>query len=373
MRYDDEGFCYPEVDHDKCIECSLCEKVCPCLTVEDEKEPLNVYAAIANNEDLRRESSSGGIFSLLANKIIERGGIVVGAAFTYDWQVRMICISDLRELWRLRGSKYVQADTANTFSEAEKYLKEGREVLYSGTPCQIKALKLFLRKDFDNLITVDVACHGVPSPGVWNKYLEDVSKNARKAIDDGSVDFSSLNEMSLIKNIRFREKSEGWRKYRIVFYIGEPNSDRNIELSSICCKNPYFNAFNYSLIIRPSCTECTAKLGKSNSDVTIADFWGIEKVAPHMDDNKGTSLILINTLKGKVLFDQIDANIVQCTYEDALRYNAGLRENTRYHSKRQKFFKKYKNKKSITMYMQSLLIESFTQRAIGYLKRKIRV
>lgn len=370
MELDDEGFLYPVVNLDRCINCKLCEIVCPSLHGEEEKVPLIVYAATSRDENLRRVSSSGGIFSLLANRILESGGIVVGAAFTEDWQVKMICISDKHELWKLRGSKYVQADVGSSFRETEKYLKEGREVLYSGTPCQIKALKLYLRKNFDNLFTVDIACHGVPSPGVWSSYLQEllemVHNNNNRNVKSNTLD------VLRIKNVNFREKSEGWRKYHLVFDIVESKNgnDKVTQLSFVHYENPYFNAFNYNLIIRPSCSNCPAKYGKSLSDITIGDFWGIENVVPLLDDDKGSSLVLINTEKGRSLFNQLDVNRVQCSYEEVLKYNTGLRENARYHLMRQKFFLKFKNKKMVTKYMSSFLTISFIQRIIKFIKRK---
>lgn len=375
MITDAEGFWYPVADHEICIECGLCEKICPCINNTEEREPNGTYAAISNDEDIRGQSSSGGIFSLLALGVLKEGGIVVGAAFRDDWQVKMLCVSDEKELWRLRGSKYVQADTALTYSEVESYLKKGRTVLYSGTPCQIKALKLFLRKEYHNLYTVDVACHGVPSPGIWGKYIYEISKTAQRAVDGGSTEFHSLNLISSIKEIKFREKKYGWRKYRIVFSIADPTGEGNssTELSSVHYENPYFNAFNYSLIIRSSCTKCPAKHGKSNSDITIADFWGIENVAPDFDDNKGTSLVLVNTGKGQLLFEGCNLKSKKCTYGDALKYNAGLRENTVFHPKRETFFKNYQYKNSTLKYMQSLLTVSFGQRAIGFIKRKLHL
>lgn len=373
MHIDKDGFWYPVVDTSVCVNCHLCEKVCPYIQQGQEKIPRKVYAAYSKDEQIRELSSSGGIFSILALRILENKGIVVGAAFTNDWQVSMIAISNKNDIGRLRGSKYVQADTCDTFREVEKFLKGGKMVLYSGTPCQIKALKLFLRCSYDNLITIDVACHGVPSPGIWKEYLNDVIRTAQRDIGGGGTELSSLNLMSMIKGIKFREKSLGWRRFRIVFNMTDSicHGNKNFEISSIHRQNPYFNAFNSSLIIRPSCTSCPAKHGRSCSDITIADFWGIENVAPQMDDDKGVSLVLINTEKGEKLINSIDLNKVECCYSDALRYNAGLRENTTFHKKREEFFKGYREKASVVKYMQTLLQRNLLERASGFIKRKI--
>ena len=373
MRIDNEGFWYPDVDHYRCIDCGLCEKVCPCLQDLRNKEPQQVYAAITNNENLRQNSSSGGVFSLLALKVLKDGGVVAGAAFTTKWQVHMVCIKSADELWRLQGSKYVQADTCNTFCEVEKFLKEGRTVLYSGTPCQIKALKLFLKKYYENLYAVDVACHGVPSPGVWQDYLDEISKNALKTVCGKSAELSSIDTMSLIKDIKFREKSLGWRKYRIVFDIAKSSGNGKSELSSIHYDNPFFRAFNSSLIIRPSCTFCPAKHGNSNSDLTIGDYWGIENVAPEIDDNKGVSLVLVNSIKGKFLLNSVDIKLVESCYEDAIKCNAGIRESTKFHEKREVFFQNYKKKKSISSYMQRILHQSLLQRVMNFIYRRVKI
>lgn len=372
---DEQGFCYPLVDWESCIDCHLCEKVCPCINQEEQGEPLQVYAAINPDEKIRMNSSSGGIFTLLAEKVIKKGGVVFGARFDEKWEVVHDYTETIDGLELFRGSKYVQSRIGETYKQAQTFLKAGHKVLFSGTPCQIKALKLFLKKNYENLFTVDVACHGVPSPGIWKKYLEEELSTAQRAVDGGSTKFYSLNALSLINDIKFREKSNGWRKFRIVLSIAEPigEGNKSSELSYTHYCNPYFNAYNYSLIIRPSCTECQSKHGKSGSDITIADFWGIENVAPQMDDNKGTSLIIANTKKGLNLLNMLSAKMLQCEYTDALRYNSGLRENTKFHPKSKVFFEKYQRRESIIKYMQSLLSVSFWERIKGFVKRKFEI
>jgi coenzyme F420-reducing hydrogenase beta subunit len=174
MREDDEGFLYPEINDAICIQCSLCEKICPVLVLVNSRKPLYVYAAKNPDEPIRRESSSGGMFTLLAEAVILRGGVVFGARFNEKWEVIHDYTENKEGLAEFRGSKYVQSRIGNTYIQAREFLEAGRVVMFSGVPCQIAGLKGFLQKDYDNLVTVDLVCHGVPSPKVWQRYLYEV-------------------------------------------------------------------------------------------------------------------------------------------------------------------------------------------------------
>ena len=174
MEADGEGFLYPLVDTDKCINCSLCEKVCPMLNPGEERVPLHTYAARCTDEGIRRDSSSGGVFSVLAGEVLAGGGVVFGARFDDDWGVVHDFCTTPKGLAAFRGSKYVQSNIGDSYLRTEAFLKEGRRVIFSGTPCQIAGLKRFLRREYDNLLAVEVACHGVPSPLVWRRYLEEL-------------------------------------------------------------------------------------------------------------------------------------------------------------------------------------------------------
>ena len=185
MAADNEGFLYPQVNSAICIDCGLCEKVCPVINQSAPREPLVVYAAKNNNEDIRLKSSSGGIFTLLAEKVIEEGGVVFGAKFDADWNVVHDYTETIEGLAAFRGSKYVQSIIGDNFKTAKQFLNNGRKVLFSGTPCQIAGLKKYLRKEYDNLLTVDVVCHGVPSPMVWRDYLD--YKRAKRAAGKNTV------------------------------------------------------------------------------------------------------------------------------------------------------------------------------------------
>ena len=320
MHEDEEGFLYPQVDLNQCIDCYLCEKVCPCLNQEEPKEPLTCYAAKNQDESIRRQSSSGGIFTVIAEKVITEGGVVFGARFDNSWQVvAHACAETMDELAVFRESKYVQSRVGNAFKQAEALLKEGRKVLFSGTPCQISGLKHFLLKDFDNLLTVEVVCHGVPSPKIWREYL-------------GALQFSNIGSIS------HKDKSTGWRDYSFTI--------KNIEGKTLfterASNNKYLMAFVGNLTLRPSCFSCPAKAGKSGADITLADYWGIEYLVPQMDDNKGTSFICCNTEKGKALIEQLNLQVQLADYYKSISYNSCIVKSTSKPVERQQFWNEYR-------------------------------
>lgn len=321
MREDEEGFLYPQFNTETCIDCGLCEKVCPVLNQSVERKPIECYAAKNPDESVRSKSSSGGIFTPIATSLIKEGGIVFGAKFNDQWEVVHASASSEQELDALRGSKYVQSKIGTTFKEAEQYLKEGRKVLFSGTPCQIAALQKFLRKDYENLITVDVVCHGTPSPKVWRDYVNYLPT-------DG------------VKEIRMKDKSTGWRGYSFTL-IGNDDEPVFTERASV---NKYLMAFSRNLTLRPSCFKCPAKAGKSESDITLADFWGIEKLDPTMDDNKGTSFICCNTEKGKEILSSLNLLLADAVYEASVLCNSCFFQSTPEPNEREQFWIEYNQK-----------------------------
>lgn len=320
LKEDNEGFLYPQVDTETCIDCGLCEKVCPVLNPYDARKPQQVFAAINKDENIRMESSSGGIFTLLAEKVINEGGVVFGARFDEEWQVTLDYTETIEGLAAFRGSKYVQARTGETYKQCEQFLKEGRKVLYTGTPCQIAGLHHFLRKEYDNLTTCDFVCHGVPSPKVWRKYLDEVIDGANRAIND----------------IKFRNKDNGWKAFN--FKMTYDEDSKSSTLSSCHKENLFMRAFLCDMILRPSCHDCKAKQGCSMSDLTIADYWGIQHSHPEMDDDKGTGLVLIHTVKGKESLDWKHLDYISTNIEDATPYNNGLKPSMPAHRNRTKFF-----------------------------------
>ncbi len=310
MKEDEQGFLYPVIDTATCIDCRLCEKVCPMLNPFATKEPLQILAAKNKNEEQRLRSSSGGTFILLAEHIIKQGGVVFGARFNSQWEVEHCYAETIEELEPLMRSKYVQSNIGNTYKEAERFLKQGRQVMFVGTSCQIVGLKRFLRKEYNNLLAVDFICHGVPSPGIWRKYMEEIK---------------SPKSSSVITDINFREKQNGgygWGKSGFIIR-GEfplPKSGNTFLKSGLSSENIFMRGFLANLYLRPSCYNCTAKHGTSNSDLTIADFWGIQDYHTEFDDNKGVSVIFEHTEKGREIVDRIssyiekiDSNMVEAT------------------------------------------------------------
>ncbi len=294
MVSDKTGFLYPCVDYKNCIECSICEKICPMLNQEGmqnnvERETVHVYAGWTKNKDRRYNSTSGGIFSELANKILEQGGVVAGAAYNAQCDVVHIIISDLEGLEKIRQSKYVQSDTNTIYVQVKEFLQDGKKVLFCGAPCQTAGLWSYLaKKEYENLYTVDFICLGVNSPKAYRSWLDELeTKAGSKAI-----------------KVWFKYKVNGWKR--------SPTCTRvDFEDGSNCVQSGYKNTYmrgylRSKLYIRPSCGACPFKGENHFSDITLADFWGISK---ELDDDGGTSLMLLNTKKGQELFEEIKSNI----------------------------------------------------------------
>lgn len=320
LHEDNEGFLYPQVDFDSCIDCGLCETVCPFILPYDKCEPIQTLAAINKNDEIRMQSSSGGVFTLLAERVINEGGVVFGACFDDQWQVTLDYTETIEGLAAFRGSKYVQARMGDTYKQCEQFLKAGRQVLYTGSPCQIAGLHHYLRKSYDNLITCDFVCHGVPSPKVWRMYLKEVIAGANRAITD----------------IKFRNKENGWKAFN--FKLSYDEGTKTTTLSSCHKENLFMRAFLGDMILRPSCHDCKAKQGRSMSDITIADFWGIQNLHPQMDDDKGTGLVLIHTQKGKEFFENLKVKSLETNYDEVASINPAIVRSVKPHSNRDKFF-----------------------------------
>lgn len=342
MKADSEGFLYPLVDIDACIDCGLCEKVCPVINQEKVRKPIKVYAAKNVDEAVRLKSSSGGVFSVFAESVIARGGVVFGAKFNKDWSVVHAWTDTIEGLAAFRGSKYVQSRIGNTYKEAEAFLKQGRIVLFSGTPCQIAGLKRYLRKDYANLQTVDVVCHGVPSPLVWQEYLKEMCAECTVGKNSVSV---SLNELSAIADIAFRDKTNGWKKYGFkIGYVASKATENTVSKSAIDYKiepfneNVFMRGFLKNLYLRPSCYACAAKSGKSGSDLTIADFWGVDRLYPELDDDKGLTALLVNNPQVEVE-DKLELTQVQ--YRDVLVANPVIERSVAIPREREQFWCKF--------------------------------
>lgn len=211
LQEDEEGFLYPIVNEQACIDCGLCEQVCPILHPGEAHKPFKVFAAKNSNEKIRSESSSGGVFTILAESVLEEGGVVFGAKFSEHWGVVHDYTETKEGLAAFRGSKYVQSCIGDCFIKAKSFLVQGRKVLFSGTPCQISGLKRFLGKEYGNLLAVDFICHGVPSPKVWRMYLEETI--TRECARNSVPSCSAHDRNVLVKGISFRDKRIGWKKY----------------------------------------------------------------------------------------------------------------------------------------------------------------
>lgn len=339
LQEDQEGFRYPKIDTSQCINCGVCEKVCPVIHHENERKPLEAFAVVNPDEPIRLQSSSGGVFTVIAEQIIAEGGVVFGAVFDENWEVCHTYTETPKGLAAFRGSKYLQSRIESAYQNAEQFLKAGRKVLFSGTPCQIAGLRQYLRKEHENLLTVDFICHGVPSPKVWRKYLDSSFPTQKRTITKNSALPPSIK----ITKIAFRNKTlNGWKTYNFVVWGKSiSKTDQSTVLSS--CKyydNIYMQAFLNNLILRPSCYACPSKKGKSGSDITLADFWGIEHLIPNLDDDKGTSLLLAQTDKGKnFIYTYLPYRILVNT-DQALKYNSAFYESVFVHPKRSFFFKK---------------------------------
>lgn len=319
MDNDEEGFWYPDVNYNECIKCGKCIKVCPIINKTKVENNPKAYACINNDESIRLKSSSGGMFSLVAEQVLDSDGVVFGAGFDEEFRVVHNCIDNMKDIEQFRGSKYVQSNIGNTYSQVKNFLKKERNVLFTGTPCQISGLKSYLGKSDDNLFCMDIVCHGVPSPKVWDKY----------------VDFREKEAGSKPKRISFRLKNEGWKRFSVSFlFKNDTEYRKNLR------EDLYMKTFLKDVCLRPSCYACEFKSLHRQSDITLADFWGIQNMLPEMDDDKGTSLIFVNSGRGQEMLEKIKGKI---TYEEVdinqtVKYNSPAIRSVKYNIDREKFF-----------------------------------
>lgn len=319
MASDAEGFWYPKIEKDKCIDCGRCEEVCPIIhTKRVENNPI-AYAAYNKNEKIRLDSSSGGVFTLLAEYIINQGGVVFGVCFDDKFEAIHSCVNCIEDLSKLRGSKYTQSKISNAYIQTKLFLETNRKVLFTGTPCQISGLKAYLGKEFNNLYCQDIICHGVPSPKVWQKYVSYREKYAGTSA----------------QKIAFRCKRGGWKRFSISFLF-----DDNTEYCQTADNDLMMIAFRRNACLRPSCYDCSFKTLHRQSDITLADFWGIENIMPEMDDDKGTSLLIVNSDRGNELFESIKNQIEfrKADLKEAIKYNPSMNYSVVHNPKRKSFF-----------------------------------
>ena len=299
MIEDDEGFLYPEINKALCTDCGICVSACP-AAAELLPVTAKLFFAAKNSDDVRKRSSSGGVFSALATVAFEQKGFVFGAAFDENLNVTHKSIDCIEQLPEVCGSKYVQSDLKNCFADAEGLLKQGKTVLFSGTPCQIAGLKACLKKDYENLITCDLICLGVPSPKVYKYFIQ----------------FISEKKKSKVKKFCFRDKSLGWRGFTSCAEL-----ENGEKVQKKLWLKTYNNLFSHSFISRPACSLCQYASMRRPADITIGDCWGIERHHPKFEDKLGVSLIIINTQKGKEMFEKVrdSLTVVEITEKQALQ------------------------------------------------------
>lgn len=281
---------------------------------------MKAYALYNKNEEIRAKSSSGGVFYELAKEIINQNGVVFGAKFDEEWNVVHSYAEDLEGVKAFLGSKYTQSSVGNCYKEAKSFLETGRQCLFSGTPCQIAGLKTFLGKDYANLLTVDFICHGVPSRLVWREYLKKLGENKK------------------IADIKFKDKSTGWEQYSLTI----KEQDSSTVYSNIFTQDLFMKGFLQDIYLRPSCYNCAFKGLDRKSDITLADYWGIQLDLPEMFDDKGTSFVMVHTELGDRIYKEIEENFIsrEVNPEKPLAYNPAALISAKLPKKRQIFFEK---------------------------------
>ena len=290
MEYNSEGFLEPFVDEAKCSGCNACQKVCPAFSVcSDNVTGPDVFVCYASDKDILKKSSSGGVFPLLAKKIISEGGAVCGAVFDDDFSLRHVIVSSQYDLEKLYGSKYLQSNTEGCWKKIRELLENGKKVLFCGTPCEVAALNNFLKKQSDTLISVDLLCHGVPSPLLFKRYLKE--------------QFSGKK----IKSYKFRNKVDsGWKANENVWFSNGKFLKRTPE------ESPWFNAFISCWSTRKSCSSCKYASLPRQGDFTLGDAWDIENLKPEYYSDNGVSVVALNSHKAEKLFSEIKSELSLC-------------------------------------------------------------
>lgn len=304
---DENGFLFPEVDMNNCIDCDLCISVCAFQNdVYCGSEVINTYAAVHKNNSVLLKSSSGGVFSALAEIIYKKEGIVCGCIWDENYEAKHICIGSTEDLHKMHGSKYVQSDVGKSFKKVKGYLKNGRDVLFSGTPCQIAGLKSFLGKEYENLITVDLVCHGVPNLIFYKGYLDWLENRFK----------------GKVTAYTFRNKEKSGKTGKVTYQHDGKSKEKIIEWPT----DPYYSHYMYGHINRESCYKCKYASPKRQGDFTMGDYWGIQNAHPEIDADKGVSVLLVNSEKGVKLVEKLKEHLylTPSTFEQAALENGQL-------------------------------------------------
>lgn len=341
MQADKEGFCYPKIRRELCVKCGGCEKVCPWRGEENTEEFRKFLGAQAKKDELRRTSTSGGVFPVLAEYILRQGGAIYGAGFDSSMRLTHQRADSHEELAQLTRSKYIQSDLAGVYQMISRDLRNKKSVLFVGTPCQTEAVRKFFGMSHPQLILVDLICYGVPSPGVWNDYVHYLEKKHK----------GKLN------GFHFRDKRNRNNGHTVSYQIDSR------EFVNAYSKDPYIVMFNSNCMLRPSCHACKFCTPRRNSDITIGDFWGIEKKNPEMDDGMGASLVILHTRKAAQIWEAVRDcfNYIECSEQEALQPR--LVSPTAVSGNRGLFFKLYR------WAPFGLLVRLFSGRRTGRIRR----
>lgn len=315
MKIDNDGFRYPVIAKEKCVDCGLCKKKCPVFSKTKAKEINECYAAYNKNDEVLMLSSSGGIFYLLALSILKENGIVIGAMFDNNKLVHMI-VDNKKDLVKLMGSKYLQSNMDDIYKKV-KIEVQSRKILFVGTPCQVAGLKSYVGEDNENLICVDLICHGVPSSKLFIKYINELEEK-----NNGTL-----------KKYNFRDKSTGWDNYSVSMDF------ENISKIELARDNCYMKLYLSNLALRESCYNCNFKLGNKFSDITLGDYWSVHKFHKEFYNKKGVSAVIINTKKGEKFFDTIkkDIRYLETSLDNIVYGNPCLKKSCNKPSKREGF------------------------------------
>lgn len=322
MEYDEEGFLYPKIDKKKCVDCGLCERICPIINrKKEERCEQKAYIFQHKDDAVRRQSTSGGAFTAIAEYVIEKEGIVYGAIFDENFKVIHTGIDRKEDLYKFRNSKYVQSEIGNCYKEVKDNLNWGKIVCFSGTACQIEGLKSFLKKDYENLILVDVVCRAVPSPLIWKKYLNMQKKRYKD-----------------IKKIMFRDKYYGYKYSNLSIYNKDNNKKQ--EYHQGVETDPYLRAFFSNICDRPSCHKCSFRKRYRVSDITIWDCFNVEDFNKKFNDDKGTTRVLVHTEKGKNIIEALSDknNVFEIEVEKAIKNVNEIYNTVKVNPRRKQFF-----------------------------------
>nr|WP_321399875.1 Coenzyme F420 hydrogenase/dehydrogenase, beta subunit C-terminal domain [uncultured Desulfobacter sp.] len=325
MNTDNKGFFYPVVNQELCIDCDECKRVCPFKNSVAEKEPLHIYAAKNKNLETRLHSSSGGSFALIAQWVEAQKGVIFGVAFDDNFIVKHMKGERRKDWQRFCGSKYVESDLGDTFVRIKKVLKTGRKVLFSGTPCQVAGLTRSLHgADISNLITCDLVCHGTPSPKVWKEFLDYLKKRFK----------------TKIKKISFRDKEKtGWHNSTLTVW----GKSDEILIKETQREGFFFQVFFRHLILKPACFKCPYSNFFRPGDITLGDYWGVEDHFQEFDDDKGISLVMCNTEKGKAVWEEINHDMDYFEVQKNQCLQTNLQQPSNYPGKRKRddFWNRY--------------------------------